>query len=807
MLTKSENMFLRAIIFLILSIGCEVPVFAENKTAQVLLKYDLPALEAHNAKLITDQNNLIAVTSVGENDKRYSNRIEVWMSSDEGSTWMHKGQLPIKKENFKSDCFSAGMGLDSELIVICPVKGDDKKSRVLAVYVSQDYGKTWNLRGQLPAELALQGYAPVGSVTIADGGYTSEDGISGELEEGAGKARLCCFLQAPVDISNFEQTGPSVMCWSGDRGKSWEAASTVEDNSRGISAVFTKGGPWNNNWFAAVETSFSTRGTDLYESYNGGLHWRNELTITNKSAGTGNLIYLPSKRLAFVYMENNPAGCSLRTRYTDRMTPGRHMGGMAWRHDITVESFENAKPVFSSSVVMPTGIIITLTGRIDSAGKTIVSAIKWKLPEPEKGEPVIKAELSSSVIREGEPVIVTTSCENADIEPVLVLQNFVDPVEVLPGFQYDPVREIAWMDSNLSNGKINLSTEGWYPGVHFFSVLDRKKYSASVVDLAITVREANPRFNVEEIRSYSSKIIPLLKLPEGVVLASGYSSKDGGLTWENDRAEARGYGCLLQSGEILILSGCKKSEQEGHYTMNGFISNDKLKTANPIQGDLFLPQFVPGFAHGHYEAPLVHRTVLELPDNTLIATLYGRFKGDNDPQIWEGDQRAMRMRSFLVASEDKGKTWTYRSTIADPADVVTMEGFDETSMVLLPNGELLCVVRSGDNAHAGWNQNNLYLVRSPDGGRTWGKPVKLREEGASPHLYVMSNGTLVCSFERPGSSLMFSDDNGHTWGSHINLHAGRYRGYGTICELSSNTLLFTHQGQHSVIKITRNSLR
>jgi len=134
------------------------------------------------------------------------------------------------------------MGLDSELIVICPVKGTDQKSRVLAVYVSRDYGQTWNIRGQLPAEMALQGYAPAGSVIIADGGYTSEDGISGELEEGAGKARLCCFLQAPVDISNFEKTGPSVLCWSGDNGVSWEAASTVENNSRGISAVFTKGG-------------------------------------------------------------------------------------------------------------------------------------------------------------------------------------------------------------------------------------------------------------------------------------------------------------------------------------------------------------------------------------------------------------------------------------------------------------------------------------------------------------------------------------------------------------------------------------
>ena len=60
---------LRTIFFLIGYSICGVRVFAENKTAQVLSENNIPALEANNARLIvTGNNHLVAVTSVGEND-------------------------------------------------------------------------------------------------------------------------------------------------------------------------------------------------------------------------------------------------------------------------------------------------------------------------------------------------------------------------------------------------------------------------------------------------------------------------------------------------------------------------------------------------------------------------------------------------------------------------------------------------------------------------------------------------------------------------------------------------------------------
>jgi hypothetical protein len=50
---------------------------------------------------------------------------------------------------------------------------------------------------------------------------------------------------------------------------------------------------------------------------------------------------------------------------------------------------------------------------------------------------------------------------------------------------------------------------------------------------------------------------------------------------------------------------------------------------------------------------------------------------------------------------------------------------------------------------------------------------------------------------------MFSNDNGRTWGSYVNLHAGRYRGYGSICELEPGVLLFKHGAQHSVVRVSK----
>lgn len=136
------------------------------------------------------------------------------------------------------------------------------------------------------------------------------------------------------------------------------------------------------------------------------------------------------------------------------------------------------------------------------------------------------------------------------------------------------------------------------------------------------------------------------------------------------------------------------------------------------------------------------RSVLEMPDGAMLATMYGRFLGD------------VLDRSILVRSTDGGATWKYLSTIGyDPT--VGHEGLNEPCVAQLPNGNLFAVMRN-------WAWVPMWSSRSTDGGKTWSKilrmPARTTMAAVFPDLCLMSNGMLACSAGRRGAHLMFAPD-------------------------------------------------
>jgi hypothetical protein len=153
-----------------------------------------------------------------------------------------------------------------------------------------------------------------------------------------------------------------------------------------------------------------------------------------------------------------------------------------------------------------------------------------------------------------------------------------------------------------------------------------------------------------------------------------------------------------------------------------------------------------------------------------------------------------KYRTVVVFSKDKGKTWGDPVLVAYdkmlgrgiPLDhkmvgksipksragrpmvvpAITMEGFRESDLAVAPNGDLVCVMRSGGrNPKMGVNlfPTPLYCSRSSDGGKHWTPPEQIADRGVSPNLVTMSNGIIVCTYSRPGNWLIFSDDDGKSW--------------------------------------------
>jgi photosystem II stability/assembly factor-like uncharacterized protein len=171
------------------------------------------------------------------------------------------------------------------------------------------------------------------------------------------------------------------------------------------------------------------------------------------------------------------------------------------------------------------------------------------------------------------------------------------------------------------------------------------------------------------------------------------------------------------------------------------------------------------------EKLFLHRSMVALPDGTLLSTLYGKRSGES------------KYRSGLIRSTDGGETWEYFADIAyDPN--APEEGYCEPAMILLADGDLLTMLRTGSGLP-------MFQTRSTDGGKTWNTPEAVMDHGVNPDLCLMKNGVLVCSYGRPHAGIMFSyDGTGTKWEDAQDLYRGPGSHYTTVFELEPGLLMY-----------------
>ena len=112
---------------------------------------------------------------------------------------------------------------------------------------------------------------------------------------------------------------------------------------------------------------------------------------------------------------------------------------------------------------------------------------------------------------------------------------------------------------------------------------------------------------------------------------------------------------------------------------------------------------------------------------------------------------------------------TYRTTVADKEVQIRYVNMDAA---VLPNGDLLGVCQFWCTEHYKAELGTgLVTLRSKDNGRTWSEPQVIYEgSNWEPYLLVLPDGNIHCYFTdstpetwNSGTSLMVSEDNGHTW--------------------------------------------
>jgi hypothetical protein len=212
----------------------------------------------------------------------------------------------------------------------------------------------------------------------------------------------------------------------------------------------------------------------------------------------------------------------------------------------------------------------------------------------------------------------------------------------------------------------------------------------------------------------------------------------------------------------------------------------------------------------NYPNAVPTRRIVALEDGSLVTSLYcSRFSED-------------KLRTLVIRSTDRGKTWDYLSTVAYDGigerhtvhpgrpPLLRSIGFCEPSLVALPDGKLYCFIRSGCSYLASTSgdincptcnalpfsfleQTPVYMSVSEDGGKSWSNADPVAPIGVFPDAVYMTNGIMAVNYGRPGNWIMFSGDNGASWGPVVQFYHDLYppdcSNYFTIAEIDEGILL------------------
>ena len=238
-------------------------------------------------------------------------------------------------------------------------------------------------------------------------------------------------------------------------------------------------------------------------------------------------------------------------------------------------------------------------------------------------------------------------------------------------------------------------------------------------------------------------------------------SDDSGKTWYATPSWPS-YGVHQRlNGEIICLSGRwwqiepsqkEKSSSKWVYSMAHFLSTDNGYTFKKEKVPIFnIPKLakVKRCQHSKWERYAnVNHQMVRLQDDRLLASVQGKFEGD------------IKERVFIIQSYTQGESWEYLSTVAfDLAKKgIRPLGFDEPNLLVLPNNDILCFMRSGSK-----QGQPLYMSRSKDDGKTWDNANPIADRGVYPTACRMKNGIITVVYGRPGDWLTFSLDEGESW--------------------------------------------
>ena len=150
----------------------------------------------------------------------------------------------------------------------------------------------------------------------------------------------------------------------------------------------------------------------------------------------------------------------------------------------------------------------------------------------------------------------------------------------------------------------------------------------------------------------------------------------------------------------------------------------------------------------------------QLSDGTFVALATGQSTQVDDRYCSE---------VYLVSSEDNGKTWKRRATVASGISEVPY-GYGgsggEVSLTVADDDTMYCVIRMDMSIYPDFDDTKCwgcYFCASFDKGITWTKPKEIADSSVTPHIISLKDDVLLVIYGRPGVHFKISTDKGEAW--------------------------------------------
>jgi len=234
----------------------------------------------------------------------------------------------------------------------------------------------------------------------------------------------------------------------------------------------------------------------------------------------------------------------------------------------------------------------------------------------------------------------------------------------------------------------------------------------------------------------------------------------------------KGVGLNMHGEIVALVSGWSEGRQLPLLDVQICISKDQGRTWER--------------SHWKPEASLVpFGSIVQQPDGTLTASLYGKESPDGDPNV------------YTYRSEDHGRTW------GDHAFVIANCG--ETTLLRCRNGSWL----AGSNRKSNRYENLSYggtqviLSKSDDEGQSWQEVGPITLPGQKPgDLLELNDGRIVLTYGSriiglSGVCARISEDQGSTWSVArplVTAPGPMDCGYPSSVELRDGTIVTAYYG-------------